>query len=89
MRDWQNCRCTRATHASSRAFVKCKLGPRLAWCVGAGDYALIAWCGSPTITLWPEPTQARDAEHLLHLKGCRTDCRRAHEVVHINLTKEK
>ena len=87
MTTWTTCRCRRS-HKSARGFLRCKL-PALKWCTGAGDWALIAWCGNPTITLWPTHTEAADMGNLLHAIRCGRSCRGAHEIVHIQLTRER
>ena len=87
MTDWSTHRCRRE-HATARGFLRCKLAA-LKWCTGTGDWALIAWCGAPTVTLWPDETRARDAENLLYACRCGRDCRQAHQIVHINHTRTK
>ncbi|GEK80577.1 hypothetical protein ABA31_19280 [Agrococcus baldri] len=86
MTTWDTCHCHRE-HATAKGFLRCKL-PALKWITGHGDHALIAWCGAPTITLWHDANRAADAENLLHAIRCSTDCRQAHQIVHIDHTRK-
>lgn len=83
---WSTCKCSRQ-HASARGFIRCKIR-HARWVTGDGEWALIAWCNAPTITLWPNRTEALDAHNLLHAIRCGSRCRDAHEIARINLTRE-
>lgn len=69
-------------HKSARTFLRCAF-PRAAWCTGKGDYALIAWCNVPTITLWRTPEEAEDQKAAIDAAACGGRCRRQHEVIRI------
>ncbi|WP_306233864.1 hypothetical protein [Agrococcus beijingensis] len=86
MTEWDACRC-RKGHATARGFARCKVRG-LAWITGRGDWALVAWCGNPTITLWPTETEAADRGSVLAAARCGRACRGAHQIIHINLNRE-
>lgn len=55
--------------------------PHVEWIDGHGEWALIAWCDVPTVTLWPSEAEATQALERLHY--CGHACRRSgrnHEV---------
>jgi hypothetical protein len=66
-------------HPTSRAHVRCSI-PRVEWIVGDGEYAVIAWCGVPTVTLHAEHAAALDAHTFITELGCGGSCVRAHEI---------
>lgn len=72
-------RCDRR-HRTPATFMRCAL-PGAAWIDGEGEWALIAWCRAPTVTLWPDQASALDA--LGRLGACGGFCQRRHEVVHV------
>lgn len=76
---YRRCRCTRK-HRTFRTWAVCAY-PRAAWVVGEGEFALIAWCSTTTISLWPTLEGAHEA--LAGLGACGGRCVRRHEVVRI------
>ena len=73
-----------AQHRTPRALMKCAV-PRAAWVAGSGEFALIAWCGEPTITLWGRAAEAEEQREMLAGTGCGGRCTRRHEVVRVVL----
>lgn len=73
----------RREHATERGFLRCKV-PGLKWCTGRGPWALVAWCGSPTITLHGTETEAMDRASVLAATRCGSACRGAHQLIHIH-----
>jgi len=69
-------------HRTAATFMRCAI-PNAEWIDGEGEWALIAWCRVPTVTLWPDQTSAQDA--LDRLGPCGGFCHRRHEVVHVIL----
>ena len=49
--------------------MRCAL-PHAEWIAGDGPYALIAWCGTPTVTLHQTEAAAQAAKDLLDDIGC-------------------
>lgn len=82
MTTWTDCKCSRP-HATHRGWMRCKLR-HARWITGDGPYALVSWCNTSTVTLWPTHTQALDSQNLLHAIRCGSQCRGRHEIVHIN-----
>lgn len=76
-------RCS-SNHRSARTFLNCAI-PRAAWIQGSGDYALIAWCRVPTISLWSNPEDAAPAMSMIAATGCGGRCSGRHELVRIDL----
>ena len=77
-------------HKSVQTFLCCAY-PSAAWVVGDGSYAVIAWCRTPTITLWPKLDLAHAALTELNALACGGRCTGRHEIVHIDIgdnTKE-
>jgi hypothetical protein len=58
---------------------------RAAWIDGTGDYALIAWCRVPTVTLWGELTAAEQQKAIIDRTGCGGRCSGRHEIVRVVL----
>ena len=73
-----------ATHRTTTTFLRCAF-KRIAWISGTGPYALIAWCGTTTITLWETHTAAADAQSALDSHGCGGRCYGKHTLALINL----
>lgn len=70
-------------HRTSATFLRCAI-PRAAWIVGAGDFAVIAWCRVPTVTLWPTPEAAAVALATIDAPlACGGRCQYRHEVVRV------
>lgn len=69
-------------HQSERTFLRCAIR-NAAWIEGNGEYAVIAWCDRPTITLWRTPTPAQAALQELNALRCGGQCRERHELIRI------
>lgn len=76
-------RCDRK-HRTARAFMKCAI-PRAVWIVGEGPYALIAWCGVPTVTLHESLELAEWAEAMIDRYACGHMCNGRHVIVRVKL----
>ncbi|MGO1385741.1 MAG: hypothetical protein ACTHU1_13275 [Arachnia sp.] len=85
MKTYRNHNCT-ARHRSHRTAARCMI-PRSAWILGTGPFAVIAWCGVPTITLHSNPDEARAALETVDATGCGGRCQRRHELVLIALNE--
>lgn len=71
-------------HRTERTFVKCAIR-RLEWVHGHGPFAVISWCRYRTVTLHPTLEAATAALSLIDGGACGGRCRRAHELVQIQL----
>ena len=71
-------------HRDPRTFLRCAIRG-LSWVEGAGEYAVVAWCRTPTITLWPKPDLAHAALTELNALACGGRCTGRHEIVHIEI----
>ncbi|SDQ52973.1 hypothetical protein [Leucobacter chromiiresistens] len=83
MKRYRNHRCERR-HKTEQTFLRCAF-PTLAWVEGSGQYAVIAWCRTPTITLWSSATLAQAALTELNALRCGGRCTQRHELVHIHI----
>jgi len=54
--------------------------------MGRGEFALIAWCRVPTITLYLEIEDAVKEKAMIDSTGCGGACSRRHEIIHIDLS---
>ena len=70
-------------HRTYRTFLKCAIR-RLEWVMGDGQFAVIAWCGVPTVTLHKRLEDARDAWETVNATGCGGRCSRRHEIVRLD-----
>lgn len=71
-------------HRSYRTTAACMF-KRAAWISGEGPYALLAWCGTLTVTLHESETAARGTLTALNRTACGHRCSARHEVVQIVL----
>lgn len=71
-------------HKSVQTFLRCAY-PSAAWVVGDGSYAVITYCRTPTITLWPKPDLAQAALTELNALACGGRCTGRHEIVQIEI----
>ncbi len=76
-----NCK---SAHRTAQTFLRCAV-PRAAWVAGHGKFALIAWCGVPTITLHQAIEPALQQRAVVDSLGCGGRCRKRHEVVHVDV----
>lgn len=76
---WRRHRCGRS-HRTPETFLRCAI-PRLAWVTGQGRMAVIAWCRTPTATLWDSHDEAFKALEFIDSFGCGGGCHRRHQVV--------
>lgn len=83
VKTYKNHRCKRR-HKSEGTFLRCAF-PTLAWVQGEGAYAVIAWCRTPTITLWSSTNLAQAALTELDALRCGGRCTGRHEIVHLNI----
>lgn len=51
------------------------------WVAGSGPIALVAHCGSPTVTLHHERADAEQAREAIDQTGCGAHCQGNHQVV--------
>lgn len=81
MKTYTQHECT-AKHRTYTKFIECAIGRRrLAWVTGEGEYALIAWCDVPTVSLYSEVADALKQMHLIDSTACGHACVQRHEVV--------
>lgn len=71
--------CTKK-HRTARTFMKCAIR-RAVWIWGEGEYALIAWCGVPTVMLHETREQAEWSEEQIDRYGCGHECDGRHIIV--------
>lgn len=83
MKVYRNHRCGRK-HKSEAAFLRCAF-PTLSWVVGDGNYAVIAWCRTPTVTLWLKTDLAQAALTELNALACGGRCVGRHDLVRIEI----
>jgi hypothetical protein len=79
---WRQHNC-RAQHRTPKTFMKCAV-PRAAWVMGSGEFATVAWCGTPTVELHDTLDQAVKAKALIDSTGCGGRCQRRHQIVRVN-----
>lgn len=84
---WRRHRCNR-NHRNVETFLRCAV-PRCEWITGHGDFILIAWCSTPTISRWPTLTEALDAKRGIDCGGCGHACHRAHEIIRVDLDQQR
>lgn len=78
---WRRHNC-RAKHRTTKTFMKCAV-PRAAWVHGSGEYATVAWCGTPTVMLHGTLEQAVEAKAWIDSTGCGGRCKRRHQIVRV------
>ena len=83
MKTYKNHRCGRR-HKTEQTFLRCAL-PTLAWVQGEGSFAVVAWCRTPTITLWPSTTLAQATLTELNALACGGRCTQRHEIIRVDL----
>lgn len=66
------CKCGRA-HRTYNKVAKC-VWPKAWWYSGEGAFALIAFCGGETVTLWKTLAEAEEKEVLLRGTRCGGSC---------------
>lgn len=71
-------------HRTARTFMKCAIR-RAAWVQGEGPYALIAWCGVPTVTLYESRELAEFFEEQIDRYACGHLCKGDHIIVRVKL----
>ena len=77
-------RCHRK-HRSARTYLACAF-PDAAWITGDGEFALIAPCRVPTISLHKTHEDAEAAKAFIDTYGCGGYCRHSrHRIVHIDI----
>ncbi|WP_280298760.1 hypothetical protein [Nocardia neocaledoniensis] len=69
-------------HRTARTFMKCAIR-RAAWVQGEGPYALIAWCGVPTVMLHPTLEAAEWSEEMIDRYACGSKCNGRHIIVRV------
>lgn len=83
MKTYRQHRCN-SNHRTFVKFIECAIGRRrLAWVAGEGQYALIAWCDVPTVTLYDDIAEAEKQKSIIDSTACGHACRRSHEVVRL------
>lgn len=71
-------------HRNARTFLNCAV-PENIWILGSGDYALIAWCQYPSISLWPTVEEAEKKKAFIDKTRCGGQCINHHEIAHVAL----
>lgn len=56
-------------------------GKQAAWIEGNGQYALLAWCRTLTVSLWQNIEEAERQKHQIDQTGCGGRCNGHHEIV--------
>lgn len=79
MKVYSHHRCARQ-HLSPRTFAKCAF-PRAAWIAGQGRIAVVAWCGTPTLSLHESLASARESMAAIANTGCGHCCVGRHEMI--------
>lgn len=88
MRVLDRCRCGRH-HRNAASFAKCAW-PNAASITGSGAIAVVTHCEpTPTVALFEHLPQAQTHYSELGVFGCGKGCRRAHEVVAIDIDTEQ
>lgn len=72
-------------HRSVPTFLRCAI-PRAAWISGSGEFAVIVWCGTPTVSLYLAREEALDAHRQLDEFGCGAHCTSRHALVWVEVT---
>lgn len=75
-------RCRHHDHSDRASVAECRI-PDAAWISGSGEWALIAWCRVPTVTLWDTRDEAETAMRLIDATGCGGNCGRVHEIARV------
>ena len=76
---WRRHRCTR-THRDTHTWLRCALGG-VEWITGRGSFAVVAYCRSTTVTVWPTADAARAALDVIDETGCCGRCTRRHRLI--------
>ncbi|GAB3389175.1 hypothetical protein GCM10027568_11050 [Humibacter soli] len=76
-----------STHRTAATFIRCAIR-RLEWVHGSGEYALIAWCKAPTVTLFASVSDAERQKEVIDQLACGGSCKRHHEIVAIDMTRQ-
>lgn len=71
-------------HRTYQSIANCMFR-RAAWVVGDGSFALIAWCGTPTVSLHPNYDRANQNRQEIDQFGCGGRCTGRHEIVRIGV----
>lgn len=79
MKTYRRHHCSRA-HRTAETFLRCAIRGT-AWIEGDGEFALVAWCRQPTITLFGDPAGAETQLRTLNATGCGGRCIARHEVI--------
>jgi hypothetical protein len=80
---WRHHNCT-ASHRTANRFMRCAI-PGAAWVLGEGEWALIAWCRTPTVTLWDTLEEAEQSRAWLDRWACGGACVRNHDIVRLQI----
>jgi hypothetical protein len=75
-------------HRMERTFLTCAF-PRAAWVSGRGPFAVMAWCGPLTVTLWPTMADAKGAMTQIDTYACGHLCVGRHEIVRVALDHQR
>lgn len=71
-----------AAHRTYRTLVRCMI-PKAAWVAGEGQYALIAWCDVPTVSLHDDLANAIEKKGFIDRTRCGGRCTGHHDIVQI------
>jgi hypothetical protein len=80
---WRRHNCE-AAHRTANKFMRCAI-PHAAWVVGEGEWALIAWCRTPTVTLWDTLEEAEQSRAWIDRYGCGGGCSHDHPIVRVQI----
>ena len=83
MKGYSRCHCARK-HRNYRTWAKCRW-KEAAWVVGEGEFALLAWCRTLTVSLWGTEQRAGAEKDVIDVLACGGACIRQHEIVRITM----
>lgn len=81
MKTYRRHNCERQ-HRTFNVLARCMV-PRAAWVDGEGEFALIAWCRVPTVSLWTDLADAESSKQMIDRMACGGFCRGRHEIVRL------
>lgn len=59
--------------------------PQAEWVSGRGRFALLAWCGVLTVTLWLTRAKAEGEKQVIDTTACGSRCSRNHEIIDLSI----
>ena len=67
-------------HRTFQTLAKC-VWPKAYWTTGEGPFALLAWCGDLTVTLWSTAEEVEQQKVVIDKTACGHACTRRHEII--------